>query len=108
MPMWPPDTPPETPAQMPASAWDIQAPYMPGDATPVQVHGDADPGGRDKVSGTAAGSVAASDARLGELQSDTYGMGSTIGDLVMLPDVVSDHSLTTGGDGAGHPFEEDS
>jgi hypothetical protein len=36
----------------------------------------------------------------------TYGQGSSIGIPLTLPDVVSDHSLTTGGDGAGHPFEE--
>jgi hypothetical protein len=47
--------------------------------------GDADPGGRDIVSGAVAGAVAAAEARFGELQGDTYGLGSHIGDLMNFP-----------------------
>lgn len=92
---------------MPASAWDIQAPYAPGAASAIFTGGDADAGGRDDVAGSVAEAMSNAQARYGEHQADTYGQGSTIGDVMTLPDVVSDHSLTTGGDGAGHPFEED-
>jgi hypothetical protein len=100
-------TPPEAPDQMPASAWDIQAPYSAGIPSAIYTGGDADAGGRDDAAGTTAGSVAAALARQNELQGDTYGQGSKIGDQITLPDVVSDHSLGTGGDGVGStPFEE--
>lgn len=101
-----PDTPPTAPEQMPASAFDIQAPYSPGDSRPIQAHGDADAAGRDDVAGSVAAAQAAAEARYHEHQTDTYGQGSQIGDSMTLPDVVSDHSLMTGGDGAAHPFEE--
>jgi hypothetical protein len=104
----PPDSAPQRPEQMPESTFDIMAPYAPGVPSAIFVGGGADPGGRDDVAGTVAAAQAAAEARFREHQSDTYGQGSTIGDLIALPDVVSDHSLTTGGDGAGHPFEEDS
>ena len=81
----PADSAPQAPPQMPASTWDIQAPYSPGEAGHVNVHGDPDPGGSDKTAGTVDGAVAAADARQQELQSDTYGMGSNIGDLMDLP-----------------------
>jgi hypothetical protein len=81
----PADSAPQAPPQMPASTWDIQAPYSPGEPGHVNVHGDADPGGSDKTAGTVAGAVAASDARQQELQSDTYGQGSRIGDLMSMP-----------------------
>lgn len=61
------------------------APYYPGAISPVNAMGDADAGGRDDVAGTVAGAVAAADARLAELQADTYGQGSVIGDLLALP-----------------------
>jgi len=60
-------------------------PYDAGSPQAILVGGDADPGGRDIVSGTVAGSVAAAHAWLGELQGDTYGQGSRIGDLMDLP-----------------------
>ena len=60
-------------------------PYSGGPVDPVMVMGDADPGGRDNVAATFAGSVANANARLHELQSDTFGLGSTIGDLVAFP-----------------------
>lgn len=81
----PADSAPVAPAQMPASTWDIQAPYDGGTAGHVNVHGDADAGGSDKTSGTVAGAVAASQARQSELQGDTYGQGSQIGDVMTLP-----------------------
>jgi hypothetical protein len=81
----PADSAPAAPPQMPASAWDIQAPYSPGEAGHVNVHGDADAGGSDKTSGTVDGAVAAAQARQAELQSDTFGLGSSIGDLVPMP-----------------------
>lgn len=64
---------------------DIQAPYEPGSPDPILVGGDADAGGRDIVSGDVAASVAAAEARLREYESDTYGQGSTIGDLMTFP-----------------------
>jgi hypothetical protein len=57
-------------------------PYEPGMISPVYAGGDADAGGRDIVSATVAGAVAAAEARFGELQGDTYGVGSHIGDLM--------------------------
>lgn len=55
------------------------------DLAPVQFAADADAGGRDPVSGTVDGAVAAVNARLAELESDTYGQGSVIGDVLTLP-----------------------
>lgn len=81
----PADSAPVPPGQMPASSWDIQAPYAPGEPGRIGVHGDADAGGGDKITGDVAGAAAASDARWRELQSDTYGQGSVIGDVMTLP-----------------------
>lgn len=55
------------------------------DLSPVAFTADADAGGRDIVSGTVDGAVAAANARLAELESDTHGQGSTIGDVLALP-----------------------
>jgi hypothetical protein len=63
---------------------------------PVYVGGDADPGGRDDVAADPAGAVANAEGRYGELQSDTYGQGSQIGDLLPLPEVPDAHSKHTG------------
>jgi hypothetical protein len=82
-----PDSAPQSPAQMPASAWDIQAPYAPGAPSPILAHGDADAGGRDDVAGSVAGAEAAAEARYHEHMTDTYGMGSVIGDVMALPDI---------------------
>ena len=60
-------------------------PYYAGPLDPVMAMGDADPGGRDDVSATVGGSVAAANARWHEHQTDTFGVGSTIGDLVDFP-----------------------
>lgn len=65
--------------------------------------GDADPGGRDIVADSVAGSVLAAEARYHELQGDTYGQGSVIGDLLPTPEVPGVHSKHLGGDGAGYP-----
>jgi len=64
----------------------LVAPYSPGTPQPIYVGGDADAGGRDTVAGTVAGAVASAEARFGELQGDTYGQGSSIGDLMTFPD----------------------
>lgn len=64
---------------------DIEAPYEPGSPDPVQFAADNDPGGRDPVAGDPASAVAAANARLAELQADTFGQGSTIGDVLTLP-----------------------
>ena len=60
-------------------------PYEPGVISPVYAGGDADAGGRDIVSATVAGAVANAEARFGELQGDTYGVGSHIGDAMTFP-----------------------
>ena len=82
-----PDSPPPPAGipQMPASSFDIQAPYAAGSPDPVFTGGDADAGGRDTVAGSPAEAVANTQARLSELQGDTYGFGSHIGDLMDLP-----------------------
>ena len=94
MAMTQPDTPPTAPGQMPVSGFDIQAPYYPGNPDPIYVGGDNDAGGRDDVSDTVAGAVANAEARYGEIQGDTYGQGSRIGDAMTLPGTTS-----TGSDG---------
>lgn len=70
---------------------------------PVAFPGDADPGGRDDVAGTVAGAVAAAEARYGELQGDTFGQGSAIGDVLTLPPGPVEQSKHTGGDDTGYP-----
>jgi len=85
MPLMPPDTPPERPGQMPASGFDIQAPHDAGTLSPVQVHGDADAGGRDDVAATVAAAQASAEARYREYEGDTHAQGSTIGDLIQMP-----------------------
>jgi hypothetical protein len=64
---------------------DIQAPYEPGTPDPIFVGGDADAGGRDIVAGSVAEAVANAQARFGEMQADTFGQGSQVGDNVTLP-----------------------
>ena len=63
--------------------------YAPGAISPVAVGGDADAGGRDVVAATPAAAVAAADAAYLELEGDTHGAGSVIGDLMDLPPVPS-------------------
>lgn len=81
----PADSAPEPPAQMPASSFDIIAPYERGPEGHVQVHGDADPGGSDKISPTVDGAVAAAMGRQADLERDTFGVGSVIGDIMAIP-----------------------
>jgi hypothetical protein len=64
---------------------DIQAPYEAGAPSAVFVGGDADAGGRDTVAPTVEGAVANAHARYMELQADTFGQGSRIGDDITLP-----------------------
>jgi hypothetical protein len=70
---------------------------------PVYVGGDADPGGRDIVAADPAGAVANTEARYGELQSDTFGQGSAIGDLMDLPPVPDAASKHIAGPDTGYP-----
>jgi hypothetical protein len=63
---------------------------------PVSFPGDADAGGRDIVAADPAGAVANAEARFGELESDTFGQGSAIGDLLDLPPVPAASSKHTG------------
>ena len=93
----PADSAPSAPGQMPVSGWDIQAPASPGDPDPILVGGNADAGGRDDVAGTVAGAQAAAEARSHEHQSDTYGLGSTIGDVMTLPPSPLDPGVGTTG-----------
>ena len=80
----PHDSAPVAPPQMPASSWDIQAPYAAGEPDAIFVGGDADAGGRDDVAGDVAQAMANAQARYGEHETDTYGAGSTIGDVITL------------------------
>jgi len=81
-------------------------PYEPGATSPVMFAADADPGGRDIVSGTVAGAVAAAEARFGELQGDTLGLGSHIGDLMSFPPSPLDPGAGPGlTDPTGHYFD---
>ena len=73
---------PQMPAIGPGPA---MTPYYGGPVDPVEAMGDGDAGGRDDVSATVAGSVEAANARWHEHQTDTFGVGSTIGDLVHFP-----------------------
>jgi hypothetical protein len=101
----PADSAPSAPEQMPASTFDIQAPYVAGSPQDIAFAGTGTSAG-DDVAGTVAAAQAAAEARYSAHMQQTYGQGSSLGIPLTLPDVVSDHSLTTGGDGAGHPFEE--
>lgn len=75
----------ESPAAHDITAGLADAPYFPGSISPVNAAGDPDAGGRDDVAGDVAGAVAAATARWREFQSDTYGQGSTYGDLMTFP-----------------------
>lgn len=81
-------------------------PSASGGPSPVMFPGDADPGGRDIVSGAVAGAVANAQARFGELQSDTYGVGSHVGDLMSFPPNPLDPGVGSLGetDPAGHYY----
>lgn len=68
-----------------AAAGTADAPYHPGSISPVNAAGDPDAGGRDDVAGTVQGAVDAATARWQEFERDTYGQGSTYGDLMTFP-----------------------
>lgn len=93
----PADSAPQPPGQMPGSSWDIQAPYAPGSPGPIEAHGDADAGGRDDVAGSVDAAVASAQARYHEHETDTYGLGSTIGDLMQMPSTGLDPSASSPG-----------
>jgi hypothetical protein len=78
----PADYPQEPQASQPGPA---PAPYDPGSTSPIFVGGDNDAGGRDDVAGTVQGAVDAATARWHEYESDTFGQGSTYGDVVTMP-----------------------
>ena len=81
-------------------------PYEPGNPQAIYVGGDDDPGGRDIVSGTVAGAVAAAEARFGELAGDTYALGSQVGDTLTFPPSPLDPGAGPGlTDPAGHYFD---
>jgi hypothetical protein len=73
----------------------LVTPYYGGDISPIQVHGDADAGGRDDVSGTVAGAVHAAEARFAEHEADTHAIGSVIGDIMTLPPIESNPAVGT-------------
>ena len=84
----------------------VVAPYSPGTPSAIYVGGDADAGGRDDVAGTVAGAVAAAEGRYLEFQSDTFGQGSTIGDLMPLPPGPLDPGVVGGlTDPSGHYYD---
>lgn len=103
----PADSDPVAPPQMPASTWDILAPYSPGEPGHVNVRGDADAGASDKTAGDVAGAVAAAQARQDELESDTFGQGSVIGDVMTLPPNPLDPGVGSLGttDPSGHYYD---
>lgn len=70
---------------------------------PVAFPGDPDAGGRDCVAGDVAAAKANAMDRRDELQSDTYGQGSTIGDIMTLPPGPDEASKHTGGPDTGYP-----
>jgi hypothetical protein len=69
---------------------------------PIRFTADDDPGGRDPVAGDPAAAVTSAQARLAELQSDTFGQGSVIGDLLDLPHSPFDPAVGVQGN---PPFE---
>lgn len=75
----------QSPVAHDVAAGPADAPYYPGPLHPIDAAGDADAGGRDDVASTVADAVANATARWHEFQSDTYGQGSTYGDLMDFP-----------------------
>jgi hypothetical protein len=55
-----------------------------------------DPGNGDKMAPTMQESIALGMQRLNELHSDTYGQGSTVGDLMPLANVTPDLDPSVG------------
>lgn len=63
------------------------------DLSPIQFTADDDAGGRDIVSGTVDGAVAASLAFDREHEADTLSQGSVIGDVLTLPHSLMDPAV---------------
>jgi hypothetical protein len=81
-------------------------PFEAGSPDPIFTGGDADAGGRDTAAGSVDQAVANAEARFGELRGDTYGQGSTIGDLMSFPSSPLDPGAGTGlTDPAGHYYD---
>lgn len=79
----------------------LVTPYYAGGISPIGVHGDADAGGRDTVSGTVAGAVAAAEARFAEYEAYTHSQGGGYGDLMALPQNSMDPAVgVQGAEGA--------
>jgi hypothetical protein len=77
------------------------SPYEAGSLSPVYVGGDPDAGGRDDVAASVSGAVANAEARFIEHQSDTYGLGSNIGDLMSFPGLTTSGAPLDPGTAAG-------
>lgn len=90
----------ESPVAHDVNAGTADAPYYPGPLSPIDAAGDNDAGGRDDVAATVAQAVSNAEARFAEHQADTYGQGSTIGDLLTFPPSPLDPG-TVGGLGGG-------
>ncbi len=86
----------ESPAAHDIAAGTADAPYYPGPLAPIDAAGDADAGGRDDVSATVAGAVVNATGRWHEFQSDTFGQGSTYGDLMTFPPSPEDPGAGVG------------
>lgn len=71
--------------------------------SPIAFPGADDPGGRDDVAGSMDEARANAEMRYLELQGDTFGQGSTIGDLMSLPPVPDFASKHLGGPDTGYP-----
>jgi hypothetical protein len=81
-------------------------PYEAGSPDPIFTGGDADAGGRDTAAGSVDQAVTNAEARFGELRGDTYGQGSTIGDVMSFPSSPLDPGAGAGlTDPEGHYYD---
>lgn len=92
----------ESPAAHDIAAGTVDAPYYPGELSPINAAGDPDAGGRDDVSATVGGAVANATSRWQEFQGDV-GAGGTIGDLMTFPPSPLDPGAVGGLKGATDP-----
>jgi hypothetical protein len=81
-------------------------PYEAGAPDAIYTAAADDAGGRDIVSGTVAAAVTAAEARFHEHQSDTFGQGSVIGDVITFPPSPLDPGVGSLGETepAGHYY----
>lgn len=86
----------ESPSAHDVAAGTADAPYYPGPLVPVNAAGDDDAGGRDDVSGTVSGAVAAATGRWQENQAYTMQQGGTAGDILALPPSPLDPGVVGG------------